>query len=188
MPRDGSIEVSNVAGMVSYHFTDLGLIQLKSLTVLGTPISDLAEYFQVSENWMRKQLDAVSAVKAAAQEGAAEGKMELRQALHDQAKAGDARVLTFLGERRLKMNKVVEHEHTHAIKVIGSQPEKSLQAGDWFKKFAPGSVQDADIIEDDAPLGIEHGKPDSADSVHKTTQSEERARRDDRPADDGGNE
>jgi len=140
MPRFGSIEIIAVGSNTAYQFTPLGLVELEQLAVIGTPVDDMAEYFGVTATWLRKAMYTEEAVRRAINSGEGEGKKEVRHALHEAAKAGDARVLTFVAERRLKMNKVVENVHKHQISVIGTMPNHELPSGDWFDKFAPKDV------------------------------------------------
>ena len=150
MPRQNSIEVVTVAGKPVYRFTTLGLTELRQLALVGTPQRELADYFGVTADWMRRQLLTEQAVIEAYKGAEADGRLELRGALHDAAKGGDARVLTFLGERRLGMTKVVEHKHEHRVAVIGTMPSEKLESGDWFEQFAPKDVA-AQIQRMDTP-------------------------------------
>lgn len=153
MPRENSIEIANVAGQLVYRFTDLGLTELRQLAIVGTPESELAAYFGVPKDWIDRQLKTELAVIDAFNGAAAEGNRELRNAMHEAAKGGDSRVLTFLGERRLRMLKTVQHQHEHKLAVIGTLPKEKLQSGDWFDQFAPKDVT-AQITHDDAKEAI----------------------------------
>ena len=176
MPRIGSIVTISVGGGQTYEFTPLGLIELQRLTLLGTPIGDLAEYFDVSYNWMQKQLATNDIVKAYSNMGAAEGKQELRQAAHDAAKAGDSRVLTFMLERRLGMNKVTEQKVEVTHKVIGTMPVAQLESESWFERYAPTEIVNQELLE--APKSAASasreadGTNDEAKPVHSSTSSE----------------
>lgn len=137
MPRDGSIELKKVASNVVYSMTPVGLEQLKQLAQVGTPKKDMAEFFGVSEDWLSAAIISDPYVRTAYEQGEGDGKLELRQALHTNALAGDSRVLTFLGERRLGMNKTVEHVHDHTHRVIGAVPNYKLSPVEWAEQFAP---------------------------------------------------
>lgn len=162
MPRENSIVIENVAGNAVYKFTALGVTEMRRLATIGTPVSEMAKYFAVSEDWIRKQLQTDLAVMEAVKQAEAEGNMQLREALHNAAIGGDSRVLTFIGERRLGMIKRVEHEHKHRVAVIGTMPSEKLTSEAWFDRFAPKDVtaqlthdgadedkdiEDAEIIE-----------------------------------------
>ena len=136
MPRAGSIKTVNVAGGLAYEFLPTAYEQLKEMAIVGMPLARVAQFFGVSEKWLDTAIktDPLAEAAWAAQ---ADGELELRQAAHDQAKAGDARVMTFLLERRLNMHKVVEQKHDHVHRLIGATPNYKLTADDWAKQFAP---------------------------------------------------
>lgn len=140
MPRANSINIVNIAGVACYEFTALGITELRQLATVGTPVAEIAKYFGVSDDWVRKQLLTDIAVMEAHGQAEADGRYELRKALHEAAIGGDARVLTFMGERALGMIKKVEHEHNHRVAVIGTMPAEKLESKDWFSQFAPKDV------------------------------------------------
>ncbi len=140
MPRDGSIAIINVAGNSAYQMTAAGIEQLRQLATVGTPIKAIAEFFDVSDDWLRAAIVGDPDVRTAYQSAKGDGELELRTAAHEAAKAGDSRVLTFMMERRLKMNKEVEHTHNHNVKVIGAVPDYKLSHDQWMERFAPPSL------------------------------------------------
>lgn len=137
MPRAGSIATRNVAGGIAYEFLPVAYSEISTLATVGTPISSMAKYFGVSETWLVNQLKTDVFAKAAFEGAEANGELEIRQALHDTAKSGDARVLTFVAERRLGMKKEVEVKHDHVHRVIGAQPTYRLTAEEWANQYAP---------------------------------------------------
>jgi hypothetical protein len=141
MPRAGSIRTRVVAGGTAFEFLDAGYEQLRQLAFVGTPISRMALFFGVSEDWLAKQIENDPFAEAAYKGGIGDGELELRIAGHDAAKAGDARVLTFMMERRLGMNKVVEQKHDHVHRVIGAVPAGRLTADDWMKQYGPAQLE-----------------------------------------------
>lgn len=143
MPRAGSIEVLKLVGGEAFRWTELGLTELRQLARVGTPLPEAAAYFDVSESWLQKQMQLEGAIRANFTSGEADGKFELRKALHDAAVSGDARVLTFMGERRLGMNKVIENKTEHVIRVIGATPDAKADGATWFAKFAPKDITGA---------------------------------------------
>jgi hypothetical protein len=140
MPRAGSIRTKNVAGGLAYEFLPEGYEQLKQLAIVGTPIAGAARFFGVSEDWLSKTIktDPFAQVAWAAE---MDGELEIRTALHETAKGGDARVLTFVAERRLGMHKVVEQKHDHVHRVIGAMPKYKLSAEEWAEQFAPKQLE-----------------------------------------------
>jgi hypothetical protein len=151
-PRAGSIEVVAVAGNTAYRMSPAGVEQLKVMAQVGTPIKAMAEFFGVSDDWMRAAIEGDPLVRDAYHGAKGTGELELRQAAHASALAGDSRVLTFMMERRLKMNKEVEVTHNHNLKVIGAVPDYKLSADEWHRRFAPKlegpKGDDADEAED----------------------------------------
>lgn len=166
MPRKEWIETIKLAGNTAYRFTEEGIVVLGRLAKIGMSHHEIADYFEVSRPWIEKQIATVEAVGVHFRFNTAEGARELRQSLHDGAVAGDPNLLKFVGERRLKMNKVVEHQHEHQVHVIGTTPNYKLAAEDWQREYAPGHVLEAETVEvggkrllesDDVSSGSEAG-------------------------------
>lgn len=172
MPRDGSVTIINVAGNSAYQLTATGLQQLRELAEVGTPIKRIADFFDVSEDWMRKAIEGDPLVRDAYKSANGNGEFEIRRALHTHAVAGDSRVLTFVAERRLKMNKEVEVNVNHTHKVIGAVPDYRAPPEQWLERFRPAElaapVEDAEFSEvgDDSGKAVASGaEPSSAGDV-----------------------
>lgn len=129
-------------GATDFAFTELALEELKTLAKVGFTPEQVAQFFDMPEDWVKKQLSFGQA-KSAFQMNDAAGKLELATAMHEMAKAGDSRVAVHLAKQRLGHVDKKTVDVTKTITVIGATPNLSMSSDEWARKYVPQEVQHA---------------------------------------------
>lgn len=140
MPREGSISVIKKRSHRAYEFTSVGLAELQKLAAVGSPPSELARFFGVSEGWIVQQLKQDGPPKDVYEAADSDGVLALRLAQQQAALSGDTAMLKWLGKQRLGQKDKTEHLVEKKITVIGALPDFTAASEDWAAKFVPEDV------------------------------------------------
>lgn len=163
LPRKGSVDEVTIFGKKAYRFSDVGMLELGNMAEIGCTQQEMADFFGVSVDWISSQLKTNDLVRETVEIQGSTGARDLRQQMHTLAIAGDTKMLAFLGERRLKMNKEVLHKHEHKIRVIGMQPDYEQPAQNWLEQHAPKDITPRVGGQNEQPIGSIAALTDATD-------------------------
>lgn len=136
----------------SFMLTDIGLTHVLELAALGCSQTEIAEYLQVSRQWVQAILDedgpkACPEAINAFRQGRAELSRRLRQAQLMLADT-NAQMAIWLGKQHLNQRDQ-PIEVTKTVKIVGTLPDYKLTPEDWSRKFAP-SLEPRKLVSEDA--------------------------------------